>query len=93
MLILSRFIFEKTKAKTKALDAIGNNCGLGEEHKNKTTGVDKIIKEKIKLFLAIFLTSPIRDINPANCIKLPICSELKTYPRDIITSPDPDNKL
>ena len=84
---------KKIMVKTKAFEAIENNWGLGEEHKKIIMGVDKINKENNILSLLFFLTIPIKDTNPENCIKFPNCCELNKKPKDIRISPEPDNKF
>ena len=79
--------------KTKALDAIENNWGLGEEHKKIIKGVDKINIVNKFLSLLFFLIIPTKESKPENWTKLPNCSELNKKPKDIMTSPEPDNAL
>ena len=86
-------LVKKIIVKITAFEAIENNWGLGEEHKKIIMGVDKINKENNFLSLLFFLTIPIKDTNPENCIKFPNCCELNKKPKDIRISPEPDNIL
>ena len=93
-LLSKKFVLlRKIMVKIIAFEAIENNWGLGEEHKKIIMGVDKISKENNLLSLLFFLTIPIKDTNPENCIKFPNCCELNKKPKDIKISPEPDNIL
>ena len=72
---------------------IAKNCGFGDESKNNITGEVMAIRRKNLFLLLILKKIPRINNNPENWIKFPNCSDPKTYPSDIMTSPDPAKKL